>query len=422
MNSDNITNDKGNFPNYRIFREDKSPLWEDPSNLGGGKFSLYIPCQQKNVVYLRNLILAAITTEAADGTCFGVESSVLCGIIMCVRAQVTKFCIWTLRGEDEEMIARMAESIKKVIGGDYNIIYEKHENAITHNKIQHERHGGSRRKSNSISSGSSTPVSPTSPTSAADGSYSRTWRYSSESAGSNSSWRLSDPSGRYQRNTPGGSNATNSNNPGEGGPSRKANSSKHLSDPSGRMYYTNKYNHGNNSSHINNNSNNSHNNSSNNNNNSSSIYDCTSMQMNGGSGSEESFHNHSSHSYNNHNRPSGDLLERGSNGSLPRHPSQESLSSISKSEKRKSREKWNNYGSNYKKSPPMASLAKTLDDPTTTSSSSSSSSSSLSSASIVESIITSTKTTTASPALPRKPANFYKKEIEPSPPPPPPKV
>ncbi|KAI5180734.1 translation initiation factor 4E [Nematocida sp. AWRm80] len=139
--------DIGELPvssNLHFFREDITPMWEDPSNYEGGKWVLEIPAgQSASKIWLNTMLLcisesimlrgAQNITETFMPTTANVDvtlSGVICGAVLSPRKNYTRISIWT--SIKDNRVTRIGELWKTFadITEENTIVFKAHENAL----------------------------------------------------------------------------------------------------------------------------------------------------------------------------------------------------------------------------------------------------------------------------------------------------
>lgn len=96
--------------NYHMFKEGVMPVWEDPTNKNGGKWSIELPPGEKNdlnTIWLHTLL-------AMVGEAF-VDGDEICGIVISLRKHRNRVSLWTKTHTDKDAIQRIGHEFKKAI-------------------------------------------------------------------------------------------------------------------------------------------------------------------------------------------------------------------------------------------------------------------------------------------------------------------
>ncbi|KAL1916255.1 uncharacterized protein VTP21DRAFT_5872 [Calcarisporiella thermophila] len=98
--------------NYHLFKKDVRPMWEDPANAQGGKWSVQLPRNRTgdaiNDMWLYTLL-------ACIGEAFEHEEEI-CGCVVSVRKIFYRIALWVRTCEDREKLERVGRQLKATLG------------------------------------------------------------------------------------------------------------------------------------------------------------------------------------------------------------------------------------------------------------------------------------------------------------------
>jgi len=104
---------------YHVFKESIRPEWEDKENREGGKWLLTLKPDQVDKAW-EEALLGIIGGEE-----FGDDSEKICGIVVSLRKQGNKLCLWMKRSDDETA-TRIGKAFKTIIGLGMDAVYSTH--------------------------------------------------------------------------------------------------------------------------------------------------------------------------------------------------------------------------------------------------------------------------------------------------------
>uniref|UniRef100_A0A6B2LI50 EIF-4F 25 kDa subunit n=1 Tax=Arcella intermedia TaxID=1963864 RepID=A0A6B2LI50_9EUKA len=115
--------------NYHVFKEGIQPKWEDDANRVGGRWIIQLKTSQRNTdlndIWMHGLL-------ACIGNCFEDEEEVL-GLVVNVRKNNDKICLWTRNARDKERTTRIGQQLKDSIGYRTRIQYLSHSDSMSAN-------------------------------------------------------------------------------------------------------------------------------------------------------------------------------------------------------------------------------------------------------------------------------------------------
>lgn len=120
--------------NYHFFRSDIQPMWEDPANEHGGKWTFSGQKAKRNFlndIWL-NLLLAIV------GSCFSGEANdEVCGIVLAPRQKIDRISLWTRSIEPRPMVESIGHSMKGFIlaacSDHLRLSFQPHEDSLSSN-------------------------------------------------------------------------------------------------------------------------------------------------------------------------------------------------------------------------------------------------------------------------------------------------
>eukprot|EP01132_Coremiostelium_polycephalum_P006612 gene6612-8183_t len=102
---DNIV-DTSFFPdgaNLRLFKSGIEPMWEDPSNTAGGKWTLMVHKDQSSTIVIRTLL--ALIGEQLE---YSID---ICGFVLSVRSNRHIISVWNKSGDNQEIIDKTTSEL-----------------------------------------------------------------------------------------------------------------------------------------------------------------------------------------------------------------------------------------------------------------------------------------------------------------------
>eukprot|EP00039_Didymoeca_costata_P018627 m.334276 g.334276 ORF g.334276 m.334276 type:complete len:218 (-) comp17324_c0_seq1:968-1621(-) len=117
--------------NYHLFKEGIKPMWEDPRNAKGGKWTLVLtgPARQEgNKLWLRTIMLL-LGEQLTDG-----DNEQVCGAVFSARHKNDKISLWTKDALDTEGCNRIGRTLKQAMGvpPGVELSYAGHQDAMSH--------------------------------------------------------------------------------------------------------------------------------------------------------------------------------------------------------------------------------------------------------------------------------------------------
>lgn len=116
--------------NYHFFRHDVQPMWEDPENAQGGKWTLNLPKNKRDSIdnFWLNVLLGII------GEAFGSDelNDEICGIVFAPRQKQDRISLWTKHVAPAAVIEQVGRKFKEFMGieDELRISFQQHEDAI----------------------------------------------------------------------------------------------------------------------------------------------------------------------------------------------------------------------------------------------------------------------------------------------------
>eukprot|EP01114_Cavostelium_apophysatum_P019000 TRINITY_DN5992_c0_g1_i1.p1 TRINITY_DN5992_c0_g1~~TRINITY_DN5992_c0_g1_i1.p1 ORF type:complete len:402 (-),score=88.28 TRINITY_DN5992_c0_g1_i1:46-1251(-) len=111
--------------NLRLFKSRIKPMWEDPSNQGGGKWTITPSTKEQASEIWSKVALATIGEQFK-------YSDDLCGLVLSVRSKSTTIQIWNKKAE-RESIEDTSDHLKE-IAGSQQVSYKLHQGALQFNQ------------------------------------------------------------------------------------------------------------------------------------------------------------------------------------------------------------------------------------------------------------------------------------------------
>ncbi|XP_061437659.1 eukaryotic translation initiation factor 4E-like [Lethenteron reissneri] len=119
-------------PDYAVFKEGVTPMWEDPANLVGGRWLIFLTKQQRD---LDLDVLCLETLLMLVGEAFTPYGEEVCGAVVSVRGKEDRIALWTSNADSSQAVI--------TIGG----MYKRRLGLPAHTLIAYQAHGGSMAKS-----------------------------------------------------------------------------------------------------------------------------------------------------------------------------------------------------------------------------------------------------------------------------------
>eukprot|EP00568_Trieres_chinensis_P001134 CAMPEP_0183306892 /NCGR_PEP_ID=MMETSP0160_2-20130417/15282_1 /TAXON_ID=2839 ORGANISM="Odontella Sinensis, Strain Grunow 1884" /NCGR_SAMPLE_ID=MMETSP0160_2 /ASSEMBLY_ACC=CAM_ASM_000250 /LENGTH=192 /DNA_ID=CAMNT_0025470369 /DNA_START=60 /DNA_END=638 /DNA_ORIENTATION=- len=114
--------------NYHIFREGIEPMWEDKSNVNGGKFVLTIPKKDSKEGRCDEWWL--FTVLAVIGETIDMTGDEVCGTVVSIRKSQDRVALW-LKSCDRTICSEIGERWKKAldVSNKTKLRYQSHKDA-----------------------------------------------------------------------------------------------------------------------------------------------------------------------------------------------------------------------------------------------------------------------------------------------------
>lgn len=95
------------YSNLRMFKANIKPLWEDPANSNGGKWTISVPKGQTGKCWIRVIlfVIASQLTHIDD----------VCGIVLSVRPQKDTIQIWNRSSCDESIVLSITQQLSDLL-------------------------------------------------------------------------------------------------------------------------------------------------------------------------------------------------------------------------------------------------------------------------------------------------------------------
>jgi len=130
--------------NYHIFKDGIQPMWEDDTNKRGGKWVIITKAGQRNTK-LNQMWLGAVL--AVIGCAYD-DDDEICGVVVCVRKQFDKICLWTRSADKKDVCLRIGEQFRASVDApNEHFGYQDHLSAMQNdssfrNQIKYELSSG----------------------------------------------------------------------------------------------------------------------------------------------------------------------------------------------------------------------------------------------------------------------------------------
>lgn len=119
------------FSNYHLFKTGVKPMWEDPANSKGGKWTMIFRNRHALLDYCWEELLLSMIGEVLDG------QDEVCGAVVSRRRAGDRIAIWNRNAEDLEGVRRLGLRIRDVLGKRFadagiTLDYSAHGDSIKH--------------------------------------------------------------------------------------------------------------------------------------------------------------------------------------------------------------------------------------------------------------------------------------------------
>ncbi|KAK3825943.1 MAG: translation initiation factor eIF 4e-like domain-containing protein [Benniella sp.] len=109
--------------NYHLFKQGIKPMWEDPANKRGGKWSIQLPRNRTTMREIDNNWL--YTMLACIGEAFEHDEEV-CGVVVSVRRTLFRISLWTRSSDNYEKAMSIGRTLKRSANIDGVLEYQSH--------------------------------------------------------------------------------------------------------------------------------------------------------------------------------------------------------------------------------------------------------------------------------------------------------
>ncbi|XP_016987308.1 eukaryotic translation initiation factor 4E1-like [Drosophila rhopaloa] len=108
---------------YSLFKKNIRPMWEDPTNIQGGRWLIIVRGTSKDeldIIWLD--VMLCLIGEACD------HCDQICGAVVRIRNKVSKVSIWTNDAKDEDAILEIGYKLREVVrmGNNNTLQYRVH--------------------------------------------------------------------------------------------------------------------------------------------------------------------------------------------------------------------------------------------------------------------------------------------------------
>jgi len=118
----------GQAANYHLFKDNIKPLWEDPKNIKGGKWTFVLPSNTAHSEIMKNWMSLMLTLLLGD---LGCESEIN-GAVLSVRTWGSMFSIWNRNASDRILIENVSLKLKDLFSVD-SVKYQRHQITMRRN-------------------------------------------------------------------------------------------------------------------------------------------------------------------------------------------------------------------------------------------------------------------------------------------------
>jgi len=108
---------------YYLFKEGIQPMWEDESNVKGGRWLIQVDKTRRNEIldhFWLELLMAVVGEQFDD------LGEYVCGVVVNIRQKGDKISLWTSDATKEEVNRRIGVIAKQKLGFSETISYEAH--------------------------------------------------------------------------------------------------------------------------------------------------------------------------------------------------------------------------------------------------------------------------------------------------------
>eukprot|EP00999_Lentomonas_sp_LEN2_P000504 NODE_1506_length_832_cov_98.148936_g1458_i0.p1 GENE.NODE_1506_length_832_cov_98.148936_g1458_i0~~NODE_1506_length_832_cov_98.148936_g1458_i0.p1 ORF type:complete len:204 (+),score=42.83 NODE_1506_length_832_cov_98.148936_g1458_i0:94-705(+) len=97
--------------NYHFFKKGIKPMWEDPANEAGGKWTTTLNPKDTRLDEYWELLLLAMIGEYLDPE----GQDMICGAVLSRRKAGPRISVWTKQADDEEGLKALGSRIKELL-------------------------------------------------------------------------------------------------------------------------------------------------------------------------------------------------------------------------------------------------------------------------------------------------------------------
>lgn len=115
--------------NYRFFKEEIMPLWEDSNNIKGGKWIIVFrkrPDHKTTIQLWQSLLISLMIGDIGD-------EQDICGAVLSIRSWGFMYTVWNKNSQDKNQIEQVSKKLADILNNP-KVKYESHKDALKRNR------------------------------------------------------------------------------------------------------------------------------------------------------------------------------------------------------------------------------------------------------------------------------------------------
>jgi translation initiation factor 4E len=140
--------------NYHLFKDNIKPVWEDPKNIKGGKWSFVLPSATSHQELMKQWMSLMLTILINE---LGVDSGIN-GAVLSVRTWGSMFSVWNRNANDKHVIESVSDKLRELFGVSA-VKYQRHQVRVKRNNAERAKMANAKRTYSSDDSFSSSDAS-----------------------------------------------------------------------------------------------------------------------------------------------------------------------------------------------------------------------------------------------------------------------
>jgi len=117
--------------NYHLFKDTIKPVWEDPKNIKGGKWSFVLPSSTPHQEVMKHWMSLMLTVLIGE---LGTDSEIN-GVVLSVRSWGCIFSIWNRNANNKRLVDTVTDKLKELFGV-VAVKYQRHQVRVKRNNAQ----------------------------------------------------------------------------------------------------------------------------------------------------------------------------------------------------------------------------------------------------------------------------------------------